>query len=91
MKTETETALLSTFEGVMKAPTFDSETVWSNYGREFEAAAGNNSWTNQEQTGKFLIKYQMTNKKTDTVVSTLDIRYGSQYLKQVRLSALSMK
>lgn len=44
---KSETALLSDVRRVIKPPTFDVETVWSKYRRQFEAVAESNKLINQ--------------------------------------------
>lgn len=49
MEIKQKTALLSSVKRMIKPPTFDAETMWSNYKQQFEAVAESNGETNQEK------------------------------------------
>uniref|UniRef100_A0A6P7FRD1 Uncharacterized protein LOC114330302 isoform X1 n=1 Tax=Diabrotica virgifera virgifera TaxID=50390 RepID=A0A6P7FRD1_DIAVI len=95
--------ICSPVNGIIKPPTFDGEISWPVYRRQFEAAAQNNGWTNEQKATALILALrgkaveilqnipEDAQKKYETVVSALELRYGSQYLKQVYQSQLKVR
>lgn len=89
--------------GFVKPPTFDGETPWTMYQRQFEAAAVSNGWNEKQKAtalvlalrGKALDILQNipVAKQEDyaAVVGALELRYGNKYLTQVYQSQLKTR
>lgn len=89
-------------KATIKPPTFDGETSWNVYKRQFEAAAQNNAWTMEQKATALILALrgkaaeilqnipEDAQKNYDTVIAALELRYGSQYMKQVYQSQLKV-
>nr|XP_023016552.1 uncharacterized protein LOC111505893 [Leptinotarsa decemlineata] len=87
----------------IKTPTFDGESSWSIYRRQFEAAAENNRWRNEKKTTALILALRgkaseilqniSVNRQKDyeALVSALEVRYGSEHLQQVYQAQLKVR
>ncbi|KAJ8946222.1 hypothetical protein NQ318_013033, partial [Aromia moschata] len=88
---------------MLKPPTYDGESSWSMYRRQFEAAAKANGWTPQEMATSLVISLRGQALETlqsipeeqqndyDRIVGALEIRYGHKYLRQVYQSQIKSR
>ena len=79
----------------LKAPTYDGQTTWTMYHRQFEAAAAANGWTDQEKAAALVIALRgpalellqtipaAQQQEYQTLVAALDRRYGDQHRRQL--------
>ncbi|KAJ8948977.1 hypothetical protein NQ318_023001, partial [Aromia moschata] len=79
---------------MLKPPTYDGQSSWSMYRRQFEAAAKANGWTPQEMATSLVISLrgqtleilqsipEEQQNDYDRIVGALEIRYGHKYLRQ---------
>ncbi|KAJ8935252.1 hypothetical protein NQ318_016109 [Aromia moschata] len=80
---------------MLKPPTYDGQSSWSMYRRQFEAAPKANGWTPQEMATSLVISLrgqaleilqnipEEQQNDYDRIVGALEIRYGHKYLRQV--------
>ncbi|KAJ8936322.1 hypothetical protein NQ318_007171 [Aromia moschata] len=85
---------------MLKPPTYDGQSSWSMYRRQFEAAAKANGWTSQEMATSLVISLrgqaleilqsilEEQQNDYDRIVGALEIRYGHKYLRQVYQSQI---
>ncbi|KAJ8939481.1 hypothetical protein NQ318_022535 [Aromia moschata] len=88
---------------ILKPPTYDGQSSWSMYRRQFEAAAKANGWTSQEMATSLVISLrgqaleilqsipEEQQNDYDRIVGALEIRYGHKYLRQVYQSQIKSK
>ncbi|KAJ8944263.1 hypothetical protein NQ318_013675 [Aromia moschata] len=88
---------------MLKPPTYDGQSSWSMYRRQFEAAAKANGWTPQEMTTSLVISLrgqaleilqsipEEQQNDYDRIVGALEIRYGHKYLRQVYQSQIKSR
>ncbi|KAJ8933461.1 hypothetical protein NQ318_011284 [Aromia moschata] len=88
---------------MLKPPTYDGQSSWSMYHRQFEAAAKANGWTPQEMAtsldislrGQVLEILQSIPEEQQNdynrIVEALEIRYGYKYLRQVYQSQIKSR
>nr|XP_023013314.1 uncharacterized protein LOC111503278 [Leptinotarsa decemlineata] len=91
------------FSSFIKTPTFDGKSSWSTHRRQFEAAAEDNGWRNEDKPTALILTLQKKafeilqnipvneQKDCEAVVSALDIRYGSEHLQQVYQAQLKVR
>ncbi|KAJ8932525.1 hypothetical protein NQ318_012846 [Aromia moschata] len=75
---------------MLKPPTYDGQSSWSMYRRQFEAAAKANGLTPQEMATSLSIPEEQQNDY-DRIVGALEIRYGHKYLRQVYQSQIKSR
>ncbi|KAJ8944180.1 hypothetical protein NQ318_016160 [Aromia moschata] len=80
---------------ILKPPTYDGQSSWSMYRRQFEAAAKANGWTSQEMATSLVISLrgqaleilqsipEEQQNDYDRIIGALEVRYGHKYLRQV--------
>ncbi|KAJ8962150.1 hypothetical protein NQ318_018107 [Aromia moschata] len=85
---------------MLKPPTYDGQSSWSMYRRQFEAAAKANGWTPQEMATSLVISLrgqtleilqsipEEQQNDYNRIVGALEIRYGHKYLRQVYQSQI---
>ncbi|KAJ8942968.1 hypothetical protein NQ318_016743 [Aromia moschata] len=88
---------------ILKPPTYDGQSSWSMYRRQFEAAAKANGWTSQEMATSLVISLrgqaleilqsipEEQQNDYDRIVGALEIRYGHKYLRQVYQSQIKSR
>ncbi|KAJ8955258.1 hypothetical protein NQ318_000285 [Aromia moschata] len=88
---------------MLKPPTYDGQSSWSMYRRQFEAAAKANGWTPQEMATSLVISLrgqaleilqsipEEQQNDYDRIVGALEIRYGHKYLRQVYQSQIKSR
>ncbi|KAJ8946263.1 hypothetical protein NQ318_004632 [Aromia moschata] len=88
---------------MLKPPTYDGQSSWSMYRRQFEAAAKANGWTPQEMATSLVISPrgqaleilqsipEEQQNDYDRIVGALEIRYGHKYLRQVYQSQIKSR
>ncbi|KAJ8948954.1 hypothetical protein NQ318_022976 [Aromia moschata] len=88
---------------MLKLPTYDGQSSWSMYRRQFEAAAKANGWTPQEMATSLVISLrgqaleilhsipEEQQNDYDRIVGALEIRYGHKYLRQVYQSQIKSR
>ncbi|KAJ8952772.1 hypothetical protein NQ318_008089, partial [Aromia moschata] len=88
---------------MLKPPTYDGQSSWSMYRRQFEAAAEANGWTPQEMATSLVISLrgqaleilqsipEEQQNDYDRIVGALEIRYGHKYLRQVYQSQIKSR
>ncbi|KAJ8944636.1 hypothetical protein NQ318_004723 [Aromia moschata] len=88
---------------LLKPPTYDGQSSWSMYRRQFEAAAKANGWTSQEMATSLVISLRgqtleilqsiPEEQQNDygRIVGALEIRYGHKYLRQVYQSQIKSR
>ncbi|KAJ8948000.1 hypothetical protein NQ318_011887 [Aromia moschata] len=88
---------------ILKPPTYDGQSSWSMYRRQFEAAAKANGWTPQEMATSLVISLrgqaleilqsipEEQQNDYDRIVGALEIRYGHKYLRQVYQSQIKSR
>ncbi|KAJ8962301.1 hypothetical protein NQ318_018280 [Aromia moschata] len=88
---------------MLKPPTYDGQSSWSMYRRQFEAAAKANGWTSQEMATSLVISLrgqaleilqsipEEQQNDYDRIVGALEIRYGHKYLRQVYQSQIKSR
>ncbi|KAJ8932554.1 hypothetical protein NQ318_004708 [Aromia moschata] len=88
---------------MLKPPTYDGQSSWSMYRRQFEAAARANGWTPQEMATSLVISLrgqaleilqsipEEQQNDYDRIVGALEIRYGHKYLRQVYQSQIKSR
>ncbi|KAJ8954406.1 hypothetical protein NQ318_011080 [Aromia moschata] len=88
---------------MLKPPTYDGQSSWSMYRRQFEAAAKANGWTSQEMATSLVISLrgqaleilqsipEERQNDYDRIVGALEIRYGHKYLRQVYQSQIKSR
>ncbi|KAJ8937331.1 hypothetical protein NQ318_011835 [Aromia moschata] len=88
---------------MLKPPTYDGQSSWSMYRRQFEAAAKANEWTSQEMATSLVISLrgqaleilqsisEEQQNDYDRIVGALEIRYGHKYLRQVYQSQIKSR
>ncbi|KAJ8952818.1 hypothetical protein NQ318_008139 [Aromia moschata] len=88
---------------MLKPPTYDGQSSWSMYCRQFEAAAKVNGWTSQEMATSLVIALrgqapeilqsipEEQQNDYDRIVGALEIRYGHKYLRQVYQSQIKSR
>ncbi|KAJ8937218.1 hypothetical protein NQ318_005922 [Aromia moschata] len=88
---------------MLKPPTYDGQSSWSMYRRQFEAAAKANGWTPQEMATSLVIALrgqaleilqsipEEQQNDYDRIVGALEIRYGHKYLRQVYQSQIKSR
>ncbi|KAJ8934750.1 hypothetical protein NQ318_004600 [Aromia moschata] len=84
-------------------PTYDGQSSWSMYRRQFEAAAKANGWIPQEMATSLVISLrgqaleilqsipEEQQNDYDRIVGALEIRYGHKYLRQVYQSQIKSR
>ncbi|KAJ8935901.1 hypothetical protein NQ318_016234 [Aromia moschata] len=88
---------------ILKPPTYDGQSSWSMYRRQFEAAAKANGWTSQEMATSLVISLrgqaleilqsipEEQQNDYDRIIGALEIRYGHKYLRQVYQSQIKSR
>ncbi|KAJ8943240.1 hypothetical protein NQ318_009931 [Aromia moschata] len=88
---------------MLKPPTYDGQSSWSMYRRQFEAAAKANGWTSQEMATSLVISLrgqaleilqsipEEQQNDYDRIIGALEIRYGHKYLRQVYQSQIKSR
>ncbi|KAJ8962742.1 hypothetical protein NQ318_001140, partial [Aromia moschata] len=88
---------------MLKPPTYDGQSSWSMYRRQFEAAAKANGWTPQEMATSLVISLrgqaleilqsipEEQQNDYNRIVGALEIRYGHKYLRQVYQSQIKSR
>ncbi|KAJ8954556.1 hypothetical protein NQ318_000790, partial [Aromia moschata] len=88
---------------MLKPPTYDGQSSWSMYRRQFEAAAKANGWTPQEMATSLVISLrgqaleilqsipEEQQNDYDRIIGALEIRYGHKYLRQVYQSQIKSR
>ncbi|KAJ8949819.1 hypothetical protein NQ318_000517 [Aromia moschata] len=88
---------------MFKPPTYNGQSSWSMYRRQFEAAAKANGWTPQEMATSLVISLrgqaleilqsipEEQQNDYDRIVGALEIRYGHKYLRQVYQSQIKSR
>ncbi|KAJ8936966.1 hypothetical protein NQ318_015629 [Aromia moschata] len=88
---------------ILKPPTYNGQSSWSMYRRQFEAAAKANGWTSQEMATSLVISLRGQALETlqsipeeqqhdyDRIVGALEIRYRHKYLRQVYQSQIKSR
>ncbi|KAJ8935812.1 hypothetical protein NQ318_023366 [Aromia moschata] len=88
---------------ILKPPTYDGQSSWSMYRRQFEAAAKANGWTSQEMATSLVISLrgqaleilqsipEELQNDYDRIIGALEIRYGHKYLPQVYQSQIKSR
>ncbi|KAJ8962236.1 hypothetical protein NQ318_018208 [Aromia moschata] len=86
---------------MLKPPTYDGQSSWSMYRRQFEAAAKANGWTSQEMATSLVISLRgqaleilqsiPEEQQNDRIIGALEIRYGHKYLRQVYQSQIKSR
>ncbi|KAJ8958333.1 hypothetical protein NQ318_017479 [Aromia moschata] len=88
---------------MLKPPTYDGQSSWSMYRRQFEAAAKANGWTSQEMATSLVISLrgqaleilqsipEEEQNDYDRIIGALEIRYGHKYLRQVYQSQIKSR
>ncbi|KAJ8942552.1 hypothetical protein NQ318_021954 [Aromia moschata] len=88
---------------ILKPPTYDGQSSWSMYRRQFEAAAKANGWTSQEMATSLVISLrgqaleilqsipEEQQNDYDRIIGALEIRYGHKYIRQVYQSQIKSR
>ncbi|KAJ8935361.1 hypothetical protein NQ318_021627 [Aromia moschata] len=88
---------------MLKPPTYEGQSSWSMYRRQFEAAAKANGWTPREMATWLVISLrgqaleilqsipEEQQNDYDRIVGALEIRYGHKYLRQVYQSQIKSR
>ncbi|KAJ8957234.1 hypothetical protein NQ318_007798 [Aromia moschata] len=88
---------------LLKPPTYDGQSTWSMYRRQFEAAAKANRWTPQEMATSLVIFLkgqaleilqsipEEQQNDYDRIVEALEMRDGHKYLRQVYQSQIKSR
>ncbi|KAJ8940395.1 hypothetical protein NQ318_009826 [Aromia moschata] len=88
---------------ILKPPTYEGQSSWSMYRRQFEAAAKANGWTSQEMATSLVISLrgqaleilqsipEEQQNDYDRIVGALEMRYGHKYLRQVYQSQIKSR
>ncbi|KAJ8952779.1 hypothetical protein NQ318_008096, partial [Aromia moschata] len=88
---------------MLKPPTYDGQSSWSMYRRQFDAAAKANGWTPQEMATSLVISLrgqaleilqsipEEQQNDYNRIVGALEIRYGHKYLRQVYQSQIKSR
>ncbi|KAJ8933528.1 hypothetical protein NQ318_002543 [Aromia moschata] len=88
---------------ILKPPTYDGQSSWSMYRRQFEAAAKANGWTSQEMATSLVISLrgqaleilqsipEEQQNDYDRIIGALEVRYGHKYLRQVYQSQIKSR
>ncbi|KAJ8962559.1 hypothetical protein NQ318_000952 [Aromia moschata] len=88
---------------MLKPPTYDGQSSWAMYRRQFEAAAKANGWTSQEMATSLVISLrgqaleilqsipEEQQNDYDRIIGALEIRYGHKYLRQVYQSQIKIQ
>ncbi|KAJ8954832.1 hypothetical protein NQ318_023391, partial [Aromia moschata] len=88
---------------MLKTPTYDGQSSWSMYRRQFEAAAKANGWTSQEMATSLVISLRCQvleilqsipeEQQNDygRIIGALEIMYGHKYLRQVYQSQIKSR
>jgi hypothetical protein len=87
----------------VKPPCYDGQTPWSNYLKQFEAAAAANGWSTLDKATALIVGLrgeainilqtisEEQQRDYGYLVSQLDMRYGNKHLKQVHQVELRNK
>ncbi|KAJ8941409.1 hypothetical protein NQ318_010155, partial [Aromia moschata] len=88
---------------ILKPPTYDGQSSWSMYRRQFVAAAKANGWTSQEMATSLVISLrgqaleilqsipEEQQNDYDRIIGAVEIRYGHKYLRQVYQSQIKSR
>ncbi|KAJ8936888.1 hypothetical protein NQ318_010915 [Aromia moschata] len=88
---------------ILKPPTYDGQSSWSMYRRQFEAAAKATGWTSQEMATSLVISLrgqaleilqsipEEQQNDYDRIIGALEIKYGHKYLRQVYQSQIKSR
>ncbi|KAJ8948861.1 hypothetical protein NQ318_013514 [Aromia moschata] len=88
---------------ILKPPTYDGQSSWYMYRRQFEAAAKANGWTSQEMATSLVISLrgqaleilqsipEEQQNDYESIIGALEIGYGHKYLRQVYQSQIKSR